>query len=197
MRDLHYRTRSDSRSEASINNRDFGNDAKVGWQSIRLANTVSIVNIFQHYDIHLDQHTKKVCCPLPLHNERSPSFYYYPNTNSFFCFGCKQGGGSVELVAQMNGCEKDIAARHILSQFESEVKAGEISECDDYKERQLLLIKFATIIHSYIHEYVNEEAFDRAEKITYIFDELNNRNNISNEGLVQLIEKLERKLLNA
>jgi hypothetical protein len=197
MRELQYRTRSYSRSEASINNRDFGNDAKVGWKSIRLANTVSIVNIFQHYDIHLDQHTKKVCCPLPLHNERSASFYYYPNTNSFFCFGCKQGGGPVELVSQMNGCAKDNAARHILSQFESEVRVGEISECDDYKDRQLLLIKFAKIIHSYLHANINEEAFDRANKIAYIFDELNNRNNISNEGLMQLIEKLERKLLNA
>jgi hypothetical protein len=197
MRELQYRTRSDSRNEAPINNRHTGNNAKTGWQSIKLANTVNIVNIFRHYDIHLDEHTKKVCCPLPLHNERSASFYYYPNTNSFFCFGCKQGGGPVELVAHMNGCEKENAARHILSQFGSDVRVGEISECDDYKERQSLLIKFATIIRSYIYLHVNEEAFDRAEKITYVFDELNNRNNISNEGLAQLIEKLERKLLNA
>jgi hypothetical protein len=194
MHQLQHRARSDSRSEASIDNRNTGSNAKTHWKNIKLANTVSITNIFQHYDLHLDAHNKKMCCPFPDHHERSASFYYYPNTNSFFCFGCKHGGGPVELVALMNGCDKDNAARHILSQFSSEVRVGEITEYGDYRERQNLLMKFSSIIRTYIHEHTNEEAFDRAEKITFIFDELNNRNNISNEGLVSLIEKLERKL---
>jgi len=34
----------------------------------------------------------------PLHQERSPSFYVYPETNSFYCFGCHKGGDVIKFV---------------------------------------------------------------------------------------------------
>src|SRR5215208_1680237 len=37
-------------------------------------------------------------CPLPDHPDKSPSFTVYPETNSFFCFGCLRGGDVVELA---------------------------------------------------------------------------------------------------
>lgn len=38
----------------------------------------------------------------PLHNERSPSFVIYHETNSCWCFGCQQGGDSIALVQLLN-----------------------------------------------------------------------------------------------
>ena len=40
--------------------------------------------------------TYKGLCPF--HNERTPSFTVYPNTNSFYCFGCKNGGDAVTFI---------------------------------------------------------------------------------------------------
>lgn len=36
-----------------------------------------------------------VCCPL--HSEDTPSFRFYEETNSFYCFGCQKGGDVIQL----------------------------------------------------------------------------------------------------
>lgn len=36
-----------------------------------------------------------VCCPL--HDETTPSFKYFSDTETFYCFGCERGGTVVEL----------------------------------------------------------------------------------------------------
>lgn len=38
-----------------------------------------------------------MCC-CPFHMESGPSFKYYPDTDSFYCFGCKKGGGVRQFV---------------------------------------------------------------------------------------------------
>ena len=40
--------------------------------------------------------TLKGLCPF--HNERTPSFTVYPNTNSFYCYGCQSGGDVVSFI---------------------------------------------------------------------------------------------------
>jgi DNA primase len=37
----------------------------------------------------------------PFHNEKSPSFAVYPDSNSFYCFGCGAGGDAVSFLMRM------------------------------------------------------------------------------------------------
>lgn len=37
-------------------------------------------------------------CLCPFHNEKTPSFYIYPNTNRFYCFGCQEKGDVINLT---------------------------------------------------------------------------------------------------
>ena len=63
-----------------------------------------------------------VClCPLPGHDERTPSFTVFLESNSWYCFGaCQRGGDAVELAAAAWGYsegETAMAAADLLHEF--------------------------------------------------------------------------------
>jgi hypothetical protein len=59
-------------------------------------------------------------CPLPNHEDKTPSFVVYPLSESFFCFGCLEGGDVVDLARLVWGYdERDahVAAAELLMMF--------------------------------------------------------------------------------
>jgi DNA primase len=63
-------------------------------------------------------------CPLPAHEDKSPSFTVYPETDSFFCFGCLVGGDVVELARHAwsyDEAEVAMAAAQLLEEFGHEI----------------------------------------------------------------------------
>lgn len=51
----------------------------------------------------------------PFHNEKTPSFTVYPDTQSFYCFGCGAGGDSVTFIKKIENLDY-IDALKMLSQ---------------------------------------------------------------------------------
>jgi DNA primase catalytic core len=64
---------------------------------------LSIETILSHYNIHLDKHNKTYC---PFHEDKTPSFTVYPQTNSFHCFGCDTSGDTIEFIQLKEKCTK-------------------------------------------------------------------------------------------
>jgi hypothetical protein len=64
-------------------------------------------------------------CPLPGHEDRTPSFTVYPESNSWFCFGaCLRGGDVVDLAAAAWGYgrgEMATAAADLLHEYGREI----------------------------------------------------------------------------
>ena len=63
-------------------------------------------------------------CPLPDHEDRSPSFTVNPEKNVFFCHGCLRGGDVVELARLARGYDRrdaHVAAAMLLMEFGHEV----------------------------------------------------------------------------
>jgi hypothetical protein len=59
-------------------------------------------------------------CLLPNHEDRTPSFVVYPETNSWYCFSCLRGGDVVELYRLVRGFDQrdaHAAAGHLLLEF--------------------------------------------------------------------------------
>jgi hypothetical protein len=63
-------------------------------------------------------------CLLPNHEDRSPSFVVYPETNSWYCFSCLHGGDAVELARLAWGYDQrdaHVAAANLLYEFGHEI----------------------------------------------------------------------------
>ena len=53
----------------------------------------------------------------PFHNEKTPSFTVYPDSNSFYCFGCGTHGDVIDLTAAIFGLPAFDAARKLAWDF--------------------------------------------------------------------------------
>lgn len=50
----------------------------------------------------------------PFHEEKSPSFYIYPEGRGYHCFGCGQGGDSISFLMKTKGYSFPEAVRQLL-----------------------------------------------------------------------------------
>mgnify|MGYP003316469898 CR=1 FL=1 len=57
---------------------------------------------------------KGIC---PFHNEKTPSFVVYPETQSFYCFGCHVGGNIFDFVKEYEGVDFAEACKRIVDRF--------------------------------------------------------------------------------
>ncbi len=57
-------------------------------------------------------------CPLPGHDEKTPSFVVYPGDRGWWCYGCQRGGDVVDLAQAAWGIDRaDVAAAEVLMAF--------------------------------------------------------------------------------
>ena len=47
----------------------------------------------------------------PFHGEKSPSFFLYPENDSFYCFGCNAGGDTITFVRRIENLDYMEAVR--------------------------------------------------------------------------------------
>ena len=67
----------------------------------------------------------------PFHTEKTPSFVVYPETQSFYCFGCGAGGDVITFIKKISNLEyveavKLLASRAGMPMPNEEDKAGEL-----------------------------------------------------------------------
>ena len=51
----------------------------------------------------------------PFHSEKSPSFYVYPDTQSFYCFGCGAGGDAITFAKKINSIDYPEAVKMLAA----------------------------------------------------------------------------------
>ena len=59
----------------------------------------------------------------PFHSEKTPSFYVYPDTQSFYCFGCGAGGDAVTFTKKINSIDYVEAVKLLAEQHAITIEA--------------------------------------------------------------------------
>ncbi len=62
------------------------------------------ISIAEMLGVRLDGRKRMICCPNPRHRDSSPSFQLRPD-NTFWCFGCGEGGSGWISFCKFMGFE--------------------------------------------------------------------------------------------
>jgi DNA primase len=204
MRPISSSTGSDSSSQtpgetgdiaASFTGKDYYQDL------ISRANTVPLIRVFKHYGIRVDEYNRKITCPFKSHKggrESTPSFYYYPDTNSFCCYGCGMGNKyahGCEFVAYMEGISRVKAADKILKLFSADVDddAGVLNK-NDFSERLEIMMDFSNSVRDFRQSHSDEESQKFIEDMCWVYDQHNLKHDHTNDALRRIVEQIKEKI---
>ena len=55
--------------------------------------------------VNLIRRGRHYVCNCPFHSEKSPSCTIFPDTQSFYCFGCGAGGDAITFTKKINSID--------------------------------------------------------------------------------------------
>jgi DNA primase len=203
MRAIPNPTRPDGYSETSGETGDIATSftRKDYYQKlIERANTVPLVRILKTYHLRVDEHNRKLICPFKTHkggHETTPSFWYFPETNSFYCYGCYIGGkGShgCEFIAAMEGISRAKAAAKILDSFSSEVDEDNMLNRHDFSEQLEIMMDFSVVVREFRETHTDEKSHKFIEAMCWVYDQHNLNHDHSNEALRRVVEELKEQI---
>ena len=73
-----------------------------------------MVDVAQSY-VQLRRRGRTYTGLCPFHSEKTPSFVVYPETQSFYCFGCGAGGDVITFIKKINNVDYVEAVKTLAS----------------------------------------------------------------------------------
>jgi hypothetical protein len=129
-----------------------------------LKEILKITDVLAFYGVVVKHGNKALC---PLHNEKTPSFTIYTNTNSWHCFGCGVGGSVIDFVMayfELDALEaaKKLDTDYGMGLFEktpSQKKMNRLSEqraqSQAYKDLSTTFDVYMDNVYSLLCEYLH------------------------------------------
>ena len=77
----------------------------------------------------------------PFHSEKTPSFFVYPQTQSFYCFGCGAGGDVITFIRRIENLEYMEAVRLLAEGKSNRLVAYKNGQFVDYDIQEALNMK--------------------------------------------------------
>ncbi len=154
---------------------------------IEQANSVNFENIIRYFNLQI---ISDINCSCPFHRDKSPSFRYYKDSNSFYCFSCHTGGQPVKFIEKYCKITEHEAVQFLLNNFE---KNSSLITPKDHNQNKICL-EFSNLIREFILTHNSIEELSHVEKICLAFDNLRDKYNLDSKALEVLVNKLKSKL---
>ena len=77
-----------------------------------LRDNSDILSVAQNY-VELKRSGSTYSCRCPFHTEKTPSCHFYPQTQSFYCFGCGAGGDVINFIRMIENLDYMEAVRFL------------------------------------------------------------------------------------
>jgi DNA primase len=163
------------------------------------ANSVPLAKVLNSYGLRIDErsyYNQKIICPFKSHKngrESTPSFMFYPQTNTFTCFGCGAGSRACDFVSKMDRSNKFTAAHKILGLFSSSVDDSPIERID-FSEKITILLDFSNTVREFHQFHKDEESFKFIEMICEVYDDFHIKHEVNNKSLLSIVSKLKERI---
>jgi len=159
---------------------------------ISKANSVPLMRLFRYYGVRIDEVNRFIVCPFKSHKggrENSASFKFYPETNSFWCFGCKTGITPVVFVATMENINYVRAAYKIIESFSEDIDEDNVFDRDNFSERLEIMMDFSNVIREFREKFSSDKSFEYIEEICSHYDAVNLKHDLTNEALRHIVDQ--------
>lgn len=113
----------------------------------------------------------------PFHSERSPSFMVYPETQSYYCFGCGAGGDVIKFTMEMNSLSYIEAVRYLAQRCGMSMP----DEDDGQAKLKSRILQMNKLAARFFYDTLNSDAGRNARK--YLRDRQLSDKTIVNFGL--------------
>lgn len=158
---------------------------KDGWfiNTPEAANSCSLESIFKFYNLNINRHNPKSTCPFKSHKggkEKSASFYFYNKTNSYWCFGCKNGSTPIDFVKNYEEISFLNAVDRILNIDKAKFVQLKQKPIDDLFE---ISLKFSDLVRE-----------KKDYKSMKIYDDFVSNYDLDDEGIIIVLKKLIKNM---
>jgi DNA primase len=112
-----------------------------------------IIQTIQREGIELKKYGSRYKANCPLHHEKTPSFTVYPDSQSFYCFGCGEGGDVIDFIIKLKG----IAFKEALAYLG--MKSGKGYKPTKRDNKMLLKRRLVSAFREWEKRYYDKLAF--------------------------------------
>jgi DNA primase len=122
---------------------------------------IDIIDIIgQHVSLTKSGRTFRGLCPF--HGEKHPSFYVYPEQQSWHCFGCNTGGDAFSFIMKKQGIDFGEALRELAQKAGVTIPSKREPAAESEEKQKLYQVNQAAAL--YFQSMLNSPAGEKARK---------------------------------